>query len=101
MEEFLLWIKDILNRYIVVEDSFINNMSEKDKKFIKLIPKLYEFFSLNNIPANKTETGEYISLKRGNLAYRIGKYNINGETRYFICHDVPKEEKEKVKVLRK
>ena len=90
-EKYLIWIKKILERYIVVEDS------DLDKKNIELIPKIYEKISSDNY-SYKTEVGEYITFMIDDKSYRMGKYVKDNKERYFIGHDIREKVKEKVKV---
>ncbi len=97
-EKYLIWIKKILERYIVVEDSFRDYMdSDLDKKNIELIPKIYEKISSDNY-SYKTEVGEYITFMIDDKSYRMGKYVKDNKERYFIGHDIREKVKEKVKV---
>ena len=95
---YLIWIKNILERYIVVEDSFKDYMdNDLDKKNIELISKIYEMISKDNF-SYKTEVGEYITFMIDDKSYRIGKYIKDNKVRYFICQDIKEKVKEKVKV---
>ena len=98
-QKYLTWIKKILERYIVVEDIFLDYMdNDLDKKNIELISKVYKMISSDNY-SYKTEVGEYITFMIDNKSYRMGKYIKDNKEIYFICHDIEKEKvKEKVKV---
>ena len=97
-EKYIIWIKKILERYFVVEDSFRDYMdSDFDKKNIELIPKIYEMISKDNF-SYKTEVGEYITFMIDDKSYRMGKYVKDNKEIYFICHDIEEKVKEKVKV---
>ena len=96
---YLIWIKKILERYIVVEDSFKDYMdNDLDKKNIELISKVYKMISRDNY-SYKTEVGEYITFMIDDKSYRIGKYIKDNKEIYFISHDIEEDKvKEKVKV---
>ena len=96
-QKYMIWIKKILERYIVVEDSFLDYMdSDLDKKNIELISRIYNMVAKDDFII-KTELGEYITFIIDDKSYRMGKYIKDNKEIYFIGHDIEKD-KEKVKV---
>ena len=97
-QKYLIWVKKILERYIVIENIFLDNVDYLDKKYIELMPRVYNFLSKNNFVI-RSEVGEYITFMINDKSYRMGKYVKDNKEIYFICHDIEKDKvKEKVKV---